>query len=142
MNKIVFQTEIEEKAVKLLEQCKTIRLASITEKGYPRICEMEKVKADNFLEMYFTAAANSNKVRHFSKNEKAGAGYGVGNACVSLMGKIEIIEDENVKKEIWKGKHEKRFDKDENGNAMFRLLKFTTVEALFFIDGQSITCEY
>jgi general stress protein 26 len=58
------------------------------------------------------------------------------------MGSIEIIEDENVKKEIWKGKHEKRFAKDENGNALFCLLKFTTVEALFFIDGQSITGEF
>ena len=134
--------EIEKKAVGLLEQCKSVCLVSINEKGFPRVCGMEKVKAEGFFEIYFTTRVNSNKVRHFLANEKAGVYYAVGTDSVSLTGKIEVIEDEAVKKEIWHGKHERRFAKDENGNALFCILKFTTVEALFFIDGQSVYKEY
>ena len=110
MDKIVFQSEIEKKAVTLLEQCESVHLASITEEGYPRICRMEKVKADSFWELYFTTRTNANKVRHFLTNEKACVyyDYALGNDSVSLMGKIEIIGDETVKKEIWNGKHERR----------------------------------
>ena len=139
MDTIIFQTAIEKKALKLLEQCEAVQLASITEQGYPRICAMEKVKADNFWELYFTTRTHSNKVRHFLTNEKACVYYALGNDSVSLMGRIEIIDDEAVKKEIWKGKHERRFVKDEKGGAPFCVLKFTTIEALFFIDGQSIS---
>jgi general stress protein 26 len=139
MDKCVFQTETGKKAAKLLEQCESVYLVSITEKGYPRICEMEKVKTDGYFEIYMTTRVASNKVKHFLINEKAGVYYAAGDDRVSLVGDMEIIEDEAVKKEIWKGKHERRFVKDEKGKALYCILKFTAVEALFFFDGQNST---
>jgi general stress protein 26 len=100
---------------------------------------MEKVIADGYFEIYMTTRVASNKVKHFLINEKAGVYYSVENDSVSLVGNMEIIEDEAVKKEIWKGKHERRFVKDEKGNALYCILKFTAVEALFFFDGQNST---
>ena len=44
--------EIEAKANRLLEKCDVLTLASINEKGYPRICALSKGKAKDFHDIY------------------------------------------------------------------------------------------
>lgn len=51
--------EIEEKASQLLEKCTVVTLASVNEKGYPRICAITKVRHNDFSEIYFLTSKRS-----------------------------------------------------------------------------------
>ena len=125
-----------QKAVALLERCDSVQLASVTPDGYPRICEMERVKSVGLSKIYFTTLKSSAKVKHFAANNKAGVSWCADFDSVSLVGTIEIIEDIDVKKEIWQGEHERRFAVDENGLPKYCILKFVATEAVTFINGE------
>ena len=125
-----------QKAAALLERCESVQLASVTPDGYPRICEMERVKSVGLSEIYFTTLKSSAKVAHFATNNKAGVSYSVDYDSVSLMGAVEIIEDMSVKKAVWQGEHERRFAVDEDGLPKYCILKFVATEAVTFLDGE------
>lgn len=56
--------EIEEKASALLNKCSVVTLASINEKGYPRICAMTSKRSHL-----------NGKATHFENNKKASVCY-------------------------------------------------------------------
>ena len=132
------QKAIENYAAEMLEKCESIQLASITETGYPRICEMEKVMTDGFGVIYFTTLKNSQKVKHFNKNVRAGVSFCMDSDSVSLIGKVDVINDMETKRKIWQGEHERRFVNDEAGNPKYCILRFTSLEATFLVDGEKV----
>lgn len=46
--------ELEQQAVRLLEKCDVVYLASVNETGYPRVCAITKVKADENVQVQVT----------------------------------------------------------------------------------------
>ena len=136
------QKMLENYAIKMLEQCDSIELASITENGYPRICEMEKVMTDGFGIIYFTTPKDSQKVKHFEKNTKAGVSFCVNSDSVSLIGKIEILNDMETKRKVWQGAHDRRFVNDDAGHPKYCILRFTSLEATFLIEGEKVVYRY
>jgi len=130
------QPTITQKAEQLLANCESVQLASINNDGYPRICEMERVKSVGLSEIYFTTLKRSAKVAHFIANNKAGVSCSIDYDSVSLVGIIEVIENMSIKKQIWQGEHERRFENDDFGNPKYCILKFTAFEATLFIDGE------
>lgn len=136
--------EIEGKAVDLLEKCDVITLASITEKGYPRICAINKIKSIGFSEIYFLTSKRSHingKATHFEHNSKASVCYYIGGDSVILIGEVEIIEDMMVKKEFDQYCDRNFFKKGVEDPKCY-LLKFKTNEATFWIEGKFRTCKY
>ena len=130
----VMNKEIEKIANDLLINSESIQLASVCEDGFPRICEMEKIRGESFLEIAFVTFKNSEKVKHFAKNNKVSIGYSDDNNSVSLMGYIEMYEIEKIK-EIIKNSmiHERWFNKNQDGNYAYCLLIFKTKKAKVFI---------
>jgi general stress protein 26 len=136
--------EIEEKATQLLERCDTITLASINEKGYPRICAISKLKAVGFHDIYFVTSKRSKlngKATHFENNNKASVCYTLGGDSVTLIGEVEFINDKDLQKQLWNEADSKFFKKGID-DPKFRLLKFHTIEATFWIEGKFRTCKY
>ncbi len=136
--------EIEEKASLLLDQCETVTLASITEKGYPRICAVSKIKSNGFSEIFFITSKRSKyngKATHFENNTKASVCYFSNGNSVTLIGNIEFIEDADLKDKLWRESDRKFFSKGID-DPKFRILKFTVNEATFWIEGKFRTCTY
>lgn len=136
--------EIEEKAVKLLDECDVVTLASINEKGYPRICTITKVKNIRFSEIYFMTSKRSHingKATHFENNTKASVCYYLGGDSVTLVGDVEIVTDINEKREFEKY-CDRRFFKKGIEDPRCYLLRFITKEATFWIEGKFRTCKY
>lgn len=135
---------IEEKADRILEQCGVISLASVNEKGYPRICAVGKAFAGGFREIYVVTAKRSEKdgkAAHFEKDRRASVCYFLGGDSVTLIGNVEIVADRELQRKLWKESDSEYFD---NGidDPDYRLLRFTTLEATFWIDGVFRTMEY
>ena len=136
--------ELEEKANALIQKCSTATLTSINEKGYPRTCLLNIAKADGFSDVYFVTSKRSpinGKVTHFEANPKASVCYFLGGDSVTLIGEVEFIEDRDVQEAVW-NETDRRFFKKGIDDPKFRLIKFHTLEATFWIEGKFRTCKY
>lgn len=136
--------EIENKATKLLDSVNVATLTSINENGYPRTCLLRKVKNEGFMDIYFISSKRSKlngKVTHFENNSKASVCYFSNSDSVTLIGNVDFINDRKLKEEIW-DELDRRFFKNGIDDPKFRLLKFHTIEATFWIEGKFRTCKY
>lgn len=136
--------ELEDKARVLIKKCNVATLTSINEKGYPRTCVMSIAKAEGFSDIYFVTSKRSEingKATHFEKNSKASVCYFLGGDSVTLIGDVQFIEDRATMENIW-NETDRRFFKKGIDDPKFRLLKFHTTEATFWIEGKFRTCKY
>ena len=136
--------EIEDKAKGLIKKCEVATLTSINEKGYPRTCVLAIAKAEGFSDIYFITSKRSpinGKVTHFETNPKASVCYYLGGDSVTLIGNVEFIEDRERQASIW-SEQQRGFFKKGIDDTKFRLLKFHTIEATFWIEGKFRTCKY
>ncbi|WP_432663983.1 pyridoxamine 5'-phosphate oxidase family protein [Wukongibacter baidiensis] len=118
------------KAAKLMSEAETATLSSIDENGYPRAVEMSNAKTESLNVIYFSTGTDSRKVKHYKTNPKAGVSY---NNGISLIGEIEIVEDEEIKKELWQDWYIKHFPKGVT-DPNYCVLRFTSKEAVIYID--------
>lgn len=136
--------EIENLADELLKRCQTATLTSINENGYPRTCILGIAKEEGFRDIYFITGKRSEKagkIPQFEKNPKAGVCYFSGYDSVTLIGTITFVEDKEEQKKVWNEGHRSFFKKGIE-DPKFRLLKFHTIEATFWIQGKFRTCKY
>ena len=136
--------ELEEKAIMLIKKCDVATLTSINENGYPRTCVLSIAKADGFSDIYFVTSKRSKlngKATHFENNPKASVCYFFEGNSVTLIGNIEFIEDKEMQKSIW-NESDREFFKKGIDDPKFRLLRFHTIEATFWIEGKFRTCKY
>lgn len=126
---------LEEKAVTLLAQCENVTVASVDSDGYPRPVQMSKIRTKGFSEVWMATSADSVKVKDFRENNKAGLCYEHYGDSVSLRGTVEIVTDDDIRKEMWQDWFIHHFpegpaDKD------YTLLHFTGTKATFWINGE------
>lgn len=136
--------ELEEKANALIKKCKVATLTSINEKGYPRTCLLSVAKAEGFSDVYFVSSKRSamnGKVTHFEANPKASVCYFLEGDSVTLIGEVEFVEDKEIQEAVW-NESDRRFFKKGIEDPKFRLIKFHTIEATFWIEGKFRTCKY
>lgn len=136
--------EIEQKATALIEKCSVATLTSITEKGYPRTCVLSIAKAEGFSDIYFITSKCSHingKATHFETNSKASVCYYTEGDSVTLIGNVEFIEDKKLQESVW-NETDRKFFKNGIDDPKFRLIKFHTLEATFWIEGKFRTCKY
>lgn len=136
--------EIEQKATVLIEKCSVATLTSITEKGYPRTCVLSIAKAEGFSDIYFITSKRSHingKATHFETNSKASVCYYTEGDSVTLIGNVEFIEDKKLQESVW-NETDRKFFKNGIDDPKFRLIKFHTLEATFWIEGKFRTCKY
>ncbi len=136
--------ELEERANVLIGKCNVAALTSINEKGYPRTCLLSIAKADGFSDIYFVTSKRSNingKVTNFEVNSKASVCYFLHGDSVTLMGNVEFVEDKEIQELVW-NETDRRFFKNGIDDPKFRLIKFHTIEATFWIEGKFRTCKY
>ena len=136
--------ELEEKANALIAKCGTATLTSVNEKGYPRTCLLAIAKAEGFSDIYFVTSKRSEingKVTHFEKNPKASVCYFLDGDSVTLIGNVEFINDRELQAAVW-NETDRRLFKKGIDDPKFRLIKFHTIEATFWIEGKFRTCKY
>ena len=136
--------ELEEKANALIEKCSVAALTSVNEKGYPRTCLLSIAKADGFSDIYFVTSKRSDingKATHFENNPKASVCYFLDGNSVTLIGNVEFVTDRQIQEAVW-NETDRKFFKKGIDDPKFRLLKFHTIEATFWIEGKFRTCKY
>ena len=92
---------MKEKAAELLRKCEVVVLSSVNKEGYPRPVPMSKIAAEGISAIWMSTGANSLKTIDFLSNPKAGLCFQEKGDSVALMGEVEVVTDEKLKKELW-----------------------------------------
>lgn len=90
-----------EKAAHLLSQCKEVTLASVNADGFPRPVPLDKIHSVGCNDVWVVTAADSEKVKDFNVNSKAGLSYSFYGDSVALRGIVEVITDDETRKQMW-----------------------------------------
>ena len=85
----------------LLKSSLTVSLATITNSGYPRPIPMKVIAVDKEDNVWFATSLKSDKVAEFAENPRGGLACSNEQMSVSLQGKVQIVKDEKLKKQMW-----------------------------------------
>lgn len=133
--------DIVNKAANLLNNSTEVTLASVNEKGYPRVCVLSKIKSDQLKKIYFSTGLTGAKVRHFKKNPKASVCVWKAGNSITLIGTVTIRTDKEIREEMWLDWFIDHFPggiDDPN----YCIVEFTTTEeATLWIDEEFVTLE-
>ena len=121
----------------MLQRSDIIIITSISKNGYPRPVPMRKIHSDGLSTVWLATGKDSVKVRDFSANPKSGICFYENGNSVAITGDVEIVTNEDTKKEMWQDWFIEHFPvgPDDPG---YILLKFNGNHATYWIDGKFI----
>jgi len=127
--------ELLKKSEALMKKAEVAYLSSIDESGYPRTATMCSLKTEGINTVWFSTGTNSHKVNNYIRNPKASVCFSLDGNNVTLNGEMTIVEDMNVKTELWVDWFIKHFPlgvTDPN----YCVLKFQTKYIQSYIDDE------
>ena len=127
----------KEHLIEFIQKQKVAFIASVDEDGFPNMKAMfvpRKIEDNRF---YFTTNTSSMRSQQFMKNPKASIYfYNKGRfryEGVMLIGTMEVLQDEETKKEIWHT-GDTMFYKQGVTDPDYCVLKFTAIKGRHYID--------
>ena len=109
-------------------------LALIDLEGYPTASVITPSKADSINWITFCTGADSDKAKRIAKCNRASVCFGSAEYNISLVGEIEIVTDEDTKKEMWYSGLEGHFSGLDDPN--YCVLRFTAKRYNLLVDWQ------
>lgn len=129
----------KEHIYEFIKKQKTAFIASVDEDGFPNIKAMftpRKIEGNCF---YFTTNTSSMRTEQYMKNPKASIYfYNKGRFVyegIMLVGTMEVLQDEEIKKEIWQPGDTIYYKKGVT-DPDYCVLKFTAVKGRRYCDLQ------
>lgn len=126
-----------EQLYEFIEKQKTAFIASVDEDGFPNIKAMftpRKIEGNSF---YFTTNTSSMRAQQFMKNPRASIYFYQRGRFryegVMLIGTMEVLQEEAVKKEIWHTGDIMYYKKGVS-DPDYCVLKFTAVKGRYYAD--------
>lgn len=116
--------------VKSLDHC---TIAVIDDDGFPRASSISNIKAVGLRNMWFSTGLSSGKVRCLEKNNKASVCYQQEGQNITLMGTIEILTNEEIKRELWVDWFIEHFPEGPN-DPNYCILKFSSQKGVLWVD--------
>lgn len=99
------ESEIKKMVNHILNNAPTVVLSSINEKGFPESRAMLNLKqhSGDFSKIWFTTNSSSRKIQQFTDNPQGSAYFMIPEQFigVTLFGQFSVVENLDVKREIW-----------------------------------------
>ena len=131
---------MKEEMTAFIQKQKTAFVASVDEEGFPNIKAMfmpRKIEGNCF---YFSTNTSSMRAQQFLKNEKASIYFYQRSRYryegLMLTGKMEVLQDPEIKKEIWRS-GDTMFHKQGVDDPDYCVLKFTAEKGRHYCDLKS-----
>ncbi len=123
---------------KLIDKRKVSFICSVDEDGFPNVKAMLRPRKRNGLrEFYFSTNTSSMRVKQFLSEPKASIYFYrkgiVKYVGVMLIGKVEVLTDQESKNSIWK-KSDTVFYKQGVTDPDYCVLKFTAEKGRYYCD--------
>lgn len=129
------ENELISRAEAIMKAAETAVIALIDADGFPRASTISCLKTEGINRAWFSTGLSSGKARCIRKNNRAGLCYCDGSNNVTLIGKVEILTDPDIKKELWLDWFIEHFP-GGTADTNYCILKFTTEKMVFWIDSE------
>lgn len=127
----------KEQIYEFIKKQKVAFIASVDEDGFPNMKAMLMPRKIDGNDYYFSTNTSSVRSQQFSKNPKASIYfYNKGRfryEGIMLIGTMEVLQDENIKKEIWHT-GDTMFYKQGVSDPDYCVLKFTAAKGRHYCD--------
>lgn len=127
--------KLMKKAGDVLSRCDEVTIASVNADGFPRPVPMAIMKAIDCNEIWMSTGADSVKTIEFLANPKAGLCYSSNGDSVAFRGTVEIVTDDEARKEMWKDWMINHFPEGPT-DPNYVLLRFVGKDATIWIDNE------
>ncbi len=135
----------KEEVFKFVLKQKTAFIASVDGSGFPVIRAMLAPRNIEGNDLYFTTNTSSNKIKHYSGNDKACVYFykrGIFRyRGVSIVGTMRICTDQKTKDEIWRT-GDSFIYKQGKTDPDYCVLKFTCSHAEYYCDLKTAIVDF
>ena len=111
-------------------------LSLIDAEGFPTASIITPSKSDGINWITFGTMLDGNSAKRSTNCNRASVCFGTTEHCVNLVGEIEVITSDDVKREMWYDGLKMHFTGPDDPN--YCVLRFTTKRYKLFIDGQDV----
>ena len=101
-----------------------------------RLSVITPSKADGINWITFGAELDANKAKRIRNCNRASVCFSAEEYCINLVGEIEIINSEDIKREMWYDGLRAHFTDSDDPN--YCVLRFVTKRYKFFIDYKDV----
>lgn len=118
----------------IVEKSSHTIIASVDEDGFPNLKAMLQPRKHDYLKtFYFTTNTSSLRVKQYKQNPKASIYFYDGRSFLGLMlkGKMEVLEDQTSKNQIWREGDEMYYPQGKT-DPDYCVLKFTAMSARLY----------
>lgn len=129
--------QIRQQAIALVEKSYTLNLSTINEEGFPRPVVILRIANEGLKVIIGSTHLTSDKVKHIRANPKAGVFFIEGSNTCSIIGTVEIFDDEETKKNYWND-YLLNYYPGGPTDPNYCVIKFTSIKANYFINFKSI----
>ena len=129
-------TNIIEKANKIIKGCEAAYFGVIDKDGFPSVSTVSPVDPENILAVCFTTNADGNKAKRLQKSNKASICFHAGGDNITLVGEAEIRTDQETKSRYWQDwfiGHYPGGETDPN----YIVIKISTKRVSLWIDNEA-----
>jgi general stress protein 26 len=119
----------------IIEKAPAVILTTMDENNCPKTRAMLNLPENTLEQIWFTTNTSSEKLEQIKNNNKANAYFCIPNTWTGLLlvGKIKILDDMKVKKNIWKQGWEMYYSKGVN-DPDYTVLCFETQSIEYYSD--------
>lgn len=132
-----------DRAMAVVDDVTFCTFSSIDGDGFPQARMMLNLKSDpNFehrgkyftrtFDTYLCTALSSEKVKHVQNNPNASVYYNKGYDGVLLIGRAEIVQDQQVRRELWKSHFQWNMYYKGQDDPEYAVIKFTAEKVKFY----------
>lgn len=106
----------------------------LDEEGFPTASILTPAKADGLNWLTFGTMLDQNRAKRVARCNRASICFGTAEYCINLVGTMEIITAEDVKREMWYDGLGYHFTGPDDPN--YCVLKFHTIRYKLFLHNQ------
>jgi len=111
-------------------------LSLIDSEGFPTASIVTPSKSDGINWITFGTMLDQNRAKRVASCNRASVCFGTAEHCINLVGEIEIITSDDVKREMWYDGLGHHFAGPDDPN--YCVLKFTTKRYKLFLDYENV----
>jgi general stress protein 26 len=132
---ILMNNELLKKAENLTAKAEVAAVTSIDGDGYPRTAVLSNLKPEGIKTLWFSTGTISHKTENYKRDPKASICFSTDADNVTLIGNMVVVDDMNVKKELWQDWFIKHFPLGVD-DPNYCILKFETKYIQAYIDDE------
>ena len=127
---------LAKKASDIIKKAGVVSFGIIDEQGYPTVSAVSLIKPDGINELYFSTSTGSNKENRLLANNMASMCCFTRADNVTLVGKAEIMRDQETKSKFWLDWFVDHYPQGPT-DPSYIIIKFTAHRASLWIDQES-----